>query len=99
MESVTTEAQSVSAMEPLISESPRKLSRIASPKPESGDAKAVFYIFGLRGTHLRDLVQRGLVESVVIPGRGKSGRGKRLYLYRSIRKLLASQKATKEVSK
>ena len=70
--------------------------RIISTKPEAGDARDVTRLFGLKESLLYDLDKRGLVKSVVIPGRGKSGRGKRLYLYSSIRKLLAEQQ--KEVS-
>jgi len=77
-------------VKPLISESPRKLSRIASPKPESGDKKDVLRHFGIRESHLYDLVKRGLVETVLIPGRGKT-RGKRLFKFASIRKLLAAE--------
>jgi hypothetical protein len=67
--------------------------RIVSTKPESGDAKDVHRVFGIKESLLYDLDRRGLVKSVVIPGRGKSGRGKRLYLYSSIRKLLAAEEA------
>jgi hypothetical protein len=65
--------------------------RIAVPKPESGDAADVRRHFGIKESLLYDLDKRGLVESVVIPGRGKSGRGKRLYKFASIRRLLAAQ--------
>jgi hypothetical protein len=79
----------------IVSGSPHKLPRIASPKPEWGDVRDVQRIFGIKISHLYQLMNDGLVESVLVKGRGKS-RGKRLFKFASIRKMLAEQQQKKE---
>ena len=64
--------------------------RIASPHPEYGDARDVQRIFGIKETHLYQLMNEGLVEATLLKGRGKT-RGKRLFNFASIRRLLAEQ--------
>ena len=74
----------------ILSESPRRPSLPPPVRTEYGDAKDVRVAFGIRTTFLYQLMYDGLIESVVVKGRGNS-RGKRLFKFSSIRKLLASQ--------
>jgi hypothetical protein len=62
--------------------------RIAPPKPEWGDAVDVRRQFGLKESFLYDRVKEGQIRTTLVKGRGAS-RGKRLYHFGSIRKLLA----------
>jgi len=63
--------------------------RIAPPKPEWGDARDVQRQFGIKETHLYQLMREGRIKSVLVRGRGKS-RGKRLINFASVRAMLAS---------
>ena len=56
--------------------------------PEYGDARLVFRLFNLRPSHLYELLRRGKIRTALVPGRG--GRGRRLFVLRSIREHLAS---------
>jgi hypothetical protein len=80
------------ATNPIVSGSPHKLPRIASPHPEWGDAKDVQRIFGIKITHLYQLMNEGQVKAVLVKGRGRT-RGKRLFNYRSIRQMLTALEA------
>jgi hypothetical protein len=83
-------------MKSTISGTPHKLPRIASPRPEWGDARDVQRIFGIKIAHLYQLMNDQLVDSVLVKGRGKS-RDKRLYSFASIRQLLANSPHGREV--
>jgi hypothetical protein len=79
-------------MSKVISEPLQKRPRIASPQPEYGDARDVQRTFGIKETHLYQLWKEGRVKGVLVKGRGRT-RGKRLFDFRSIRKLLAEEVA------
>jgi len=68
--------------------SQQKRPRIAPPEPEWGDVRDVQRQFGIRETHLYQLMKEGRIKSVLIKGRGRS-RGKRLINFASVRRLLA----------
>jgi hypothetical protein len=74
----------------ILSEPLQKRPRIASPRPEYGDTRDVQRIFGIKETHLYQLMKEDRVVSVLVKGRGKS-RGKRLFQFASIRRMLAEQ--------
>jgi hypothetical protein len=70
------------------SEIPYKRPRIASNRPEYGDAKDVQRVFGIKETLCYHWFRKGWIKGVLIPGTGRGG-GKRLFSFASIRKLLA----------
>ena len=61
--------------------------KLASARQEFGDAKDVRRVFGLRESLLYHLLKTGQVQSALVKGRGET-RGKRLYKFSSIRRLL-----------
>jgi uncharacterized NAD-dependent epimerase/dehydratase family protein len=67
-----------------------KRPRIASARPEYGDAKDVQRQFGIKETLCYHLLRKRAIKGVLIPGTGRSG-GKRLFDFASIRKFIASQ--------
>jgi len=83
-------------MSKILSEPPQKRPRIASHKPEWGDVRDVQRQFGIKETHLYQLMKEGQIKSVLVKGRGRT-RGKRLFDFRSIRQMLATLQA-EEVS-
>jgi hypothetical protein len=56
--------------------------------PEYGDARLVFRLFGLRQSHLYELLRAGKIRTALVPGRGN--RGRRLFVLSAIREHLAS---------
>jgi hypothetical protein len=76
--------------------SQQKRPRIAPPEPEWGDVRDVQRQFGIKETHLYQLMKEGRIKSALIRGRGRS-RGKRLINFASVRAMLASLQ-TEEVS-
>jgi hypothetical protein len=64
-----------------------KRPRIETLQPEFGDCRDVQRIFGIKETHLYQLMREGLIKAVLVKGRGKT-RGKRLFNFDSIRQLL-----------
>jgi hypothetical protein len=67
--------------------------------PEWGDANRVEAVFGWSRSFTLQRWQEGQIESALVRGRGTS-RGKRLFSFASIRKLIASQQsAAQEVTK
>ena len=72
----------------ILSEPRQKRPRIDSPRPEWGGVADVERQFGIKETHLYQLMKEGRIKSVLIKGRGRS-RGKRLINFASVRRLLA----------
>jgi hypothetical protein len=66
--------------------------RINPSLPEWGDVRDAQRIFGFKETHLYHLMKAGLIESVLVRGRGRT-RGKRLISFDSIRRMLAELEA------
>jgi hypothetical protein len=66
--------------------------RIDPSLPEWGDVRDAQRQFGLRETHLYNLIKLGAVKTVLIRGRGRT-RGKRLINFNSIRRMLAELEA------
>jgi len=81
----------------LSSHTKRRPGRPVSYVVESGDATDVRKVFGLREGKLYQLQTQGLVKSVLLKVPG-AARGKRIYDFSSIRKLLALQKDEKATS-
>jgi hypothetical protein len=77
---------------PTLSEPPYRRPRIESPIPEWGDSRDVQRIFGIKESHLYQLMKEGTVKSILVKGRGRT-RGKRLINFSSIRRLLATLEA------
>jgi hypothetical protein len=71
-----------------LSEPPYRRPRIESPTPEWGDSRDVQRIFGIKESHLYQLMKEGTVKSILVKGRGRT-RGKRLINFHSIRRMLA----------
>jgi Helix-turn-helix domain len=78
----------------ILSAPPQKGPRIETSLPEYGDARDVQLIFGIKETHLYALMKEGRIKAVLVKGRGRT-RGKWLFDYRSIRRMLASLEAEK----
>jgi hypothetical protein len=64
---------------------------------EYGDVKDVRRVFGLTQTFVYHLWWQGKIKGVLVPGRGKK-RGKRLFDFASIRKLLTDLEAKEKPS-
>jgi hypothetical protein len=75
-----------------LSEPPYRRPRIESPTPEWGDSRDVQRIFGIKESHLYQLMKEGTVKSILVKGRGRT-RGKRLINFDSIRQMLAELEA------
>jgi hypothetical protein len=78
-------------MSKILSAPQQKRSCITPPKPEWGDVRDTQRQFGIKETHLYQLMKEGQIKSVLVKGRGKS-RGKRLINFASVRAMLASLK-------
>jgi hypothetical protein len=84
-------------MTEILSEPPRRYTRLLEHEilAEYGDVRDVRRVFGLKETHVYNLWSAGKIEGVLVPGRGRK-RGKRLFSFASIRKLLAECAAKEE---
>jgi hypothetical protein len=69
---------------------PYKRPRIAPHEQEWGGVQDVQKQFGIKETHLYQLMKEGRIKSVLIRGRGKT-RGKRLINFASVRAMLSSE--------
>jgi hypothetical protein len=65
----------------------QKRPRIIASPPEYGDARDVQRVFGVKESLLYHLWKEGAVKAILVKGTGRT-RGKRLFDFHSIRKLL-----------
>ena len=70
----------------------QKRPRIIASPPEYGDARDVQRVFGIKETLLYHKWREGAVKAILVKGTGRS-RGKRLFDFQSIRKLLKEAEA------
>jgi hypothetical protein len=72
--------------------------RLAPYGPEWGGVGDTQRQFGIKETHLYQLMKEGRIKSVLVKGRGKT-RGKRLVSFSSVRALLASLQTKEDAAK
>jgi len=84
--------EGASVKEIILSETKHRRPRINPAQPEYGDVRDAQRQFGLKESFLYGLIKEGVIESVLIKGRGTT-RGKRLISFDSIRRMLAELEA------
>ena len=63
---------------------------------EYGDWRAVERVFGFKRAYTYSLLQQRRIRTALIPGRGRGGRGRRLFSFASIRQMISEMEDTGE---